>query len=609
MGYQALLFCPDEKTARTVTQVLGDLEFSVEVCTEPFAAVKKLMGEHFDALVVDCDNEQNATLLFKSARNSASNQSSLAVAVVEGQAGVAKAFRIGANLVLTRPINVEQAKGTLRVARGLLRKGDPGRGASPNLSPATQSSAVAPPAPPKTSPQAPTSGMMPPRSDAPSQPVRPFASASTAPTAGKITRPPSAVSAANDDEDVIDIDEPATSAPSLRSSAAATSIFKTEAPLSNREMPSTPRAPATITSPKDTVPPMSTVSSGRSGTGSAAAPARSPQRFDGAGGIPSNLPRGETLVENPADGGKVGSSTPVPAPSFSFGGANSAEEPAHGGSKRALIAVAAIVVLAVGLYAGWTQFRAKVTTRVEGPKSSETAPPNTASTQAPAPTAPLKPVAEAPSSAPSLPAQPTSQPTAHKLTEGSIPESNLKSPNKTEVFKATAKTAASASDSLAKSSFDAKPAPQPIVVKNGTVPPTHVSPTPSDTAAPSVLGIAPSSSGGSLSNLLGNPAETSKPVLQTLTVSQGVSQGLLIKKVQPTYPPASIRMHVEGSVRLLATVGKTGDITAVKILSGEPLLALSAVEAVKQWKYKPYYLNGDPVEIQTQVTINFNLPR
>ncbi len=74
-------------------------------------------------IVVDCENEQNAALLFKSARNSGSNQASLAVAVVEGQAGVAKAFRLGANLVLTKPIHVEQSKGTLRVARGLLRKG------------------------------------------------------------------------------------------------------------------------------------------------------------------------------------------------------------------------------------------------------------------------------------------------------------------------------------------------------------------------------------------------------------------------------------------------------------------------------------------------------
>src|SRR5881227_148668 len=133
MGYSALLFCPEEKTARTVTQVLSELEFTVEACTEPFAAVKKLMGQHFDAVVVDCDNEQNATLLFKSARNSTSNQTSLAVAVVEGQAGVAKAFRIGANLVLTKPINIEQAKGTLRVARGLLRKSEPGKPAAPSI--------------------------------------------------------------------------------------------------------------------------------------------------------------------------------------------------------------------------------------------------------------------------------------------------------------------------------------------------------------------------------------------------------------------------------------------------------------------------------------------
>src|SRR6476646_5064388 len=124
MSYQALLFCPDERTAQVVTQVLSEVEFNVESCSEPFAAVKRLMAKHFDAIVIDCDNEQNATLLFKSARNSGSNQNSLSVALVEGQAGVAKAFRIGANLVLTKPINVEQSKGTLRVARGLLRKSD-----------------------------------------------------------------------------------------------------------------------------------------------------------------------------------------------------------------------------------------------------------------------------------------------------------------------------------------------------------------------------------------------------------------------------------------------------------------------------------------------------
>src|SRR5258706_2695414 len=122
MSYQALVFGLDERLARVVTEVFNELDFHVEAVNEPFAAVKKLMAQRYDAVVVDCENEPNATLLFKSARNSSSNQSSLALALVEGQTGVAKAYRIGANLVLTKPINVEQAKGTLRVARGLLRK-------------------------------------------------------------------------------------------------------------------------------------------------------------------------------------------------------------------------------------------------------------------------------------------------------------------------------------------------------------------------------------------------------------------------------------------------------------------------------------------------------
>src|SRR5438067_11224647 len=133
MSYKALLFCPDEKTVRVLTQVLSELDFTVELAGEPFATVKKLTDEHFDALVVDCQNEQDASLLFKGARNSSLNHGSLYVAVVEGQAGVAKAFRIGANLVLTKPINIEQSKGTLRVARGLLRKSEPGKPAAPSI--------------------------------------------------------------------------------------------------------------------------------------------------------------------------------------------------------------------------------------------------------------------------------------------------------------------------------------------------------------------------------------------------------------------------------------------------------------------------------------------
>jgi protein TonB len=68
-------------------------------------------------------------------------------------------------------------------------------------------------------------------------------------------------------------------------------------------------------------------------------------------------------------------------------------------------------------------------------------------------------------------------------------------------------------------------------------------------------------------------------------------------------------MRMEGSVELLATVSKDGNITHVKVISGDTQLAKAASDAVKQWKYKPYQLNGEPVEIQTQVTVNFKLPQ
>lgn len=107
---------------------------------------------------------------------------------------------------------------------------------------------------------------------------------------------------------------------------------------------------------------------------------------------------------------------------------------------------------------------------------------------------------------------------------------------------------------------------------------------------------------------LGAPTISPKPVLQRLNISQGVSLGLLVKKVDPVYPPNAVHMQIEGAVQLLATISKSGDITEVKVLSGDKQLTRAASDAVKRWKYKPYLLNGEPVDIQTQITVNFRLP-
>ena len=94
---------------------------------------------------------------------------------------------------------------------------------------------------------------------------------------------------------------------------------------------------------------------------------------------------------------------------------------------------------------------------------------------------------------------------------------------------------------------------------------------------------------------------------QRVRVSQGVSQGLLVRKVNPTYPPLARQARISGTVVLHAVISKDGSIENLTLVSGHPMLAPAAIDAVKQWKYKPYLLNGEPVEVDTEVQVNFTL--
>jgi protein TonB len=109
------------------------------------------------------------------------------------------------------------------------------------------------------------------------------------------------------------------------------------------------------------------------------------------------------------------------------------------------------------------------------------------------------------------------------------------------------------------------------------------------------------------------PVVTSVPVSmpgiapKRLVVSQGVSQGMLLKQVKPSYPPLARERHLEGAVILKAVIGRNGAVHDLKAISGPAVLAHSAISAVKQWQYRPYMLNGQPVEVETFITVNFKL--
>lgn len=94
---------------------------------------------------------------------------------------------------------------------------------------------------------------------------------------------------------------------------------------------------------------------------------------------------------------------------------------------------------------------------------------------------------------------------------------------------------------------------------------------------------------------------------QRVRISQGVTRGLLIHKQEPTYPTLARSARVQGEVVLSAVIDISGQIQNLQLVSGHPMLVQAAIDAVRQWRYKPYLLNGQPVEVETTITVIFSL--
>ena len=122
MPTRALLLCADEKALAAITQVLSELGVPFEQPADPASVGKRLASQRFDVILIDCDHESWAAQAFDLIRKSSLNQSAMTLAIVDGKAGVPGAFRLGARLVLTKPVSLEQARGTLRNALAIQRR-------------------------------------------------------------------------------------------------------------------------------------------------------------------------------------------------------------------------------------------------------------------------------------------------------------------------------------------------------------------------------------------------------------------------------------------------------------------------------------------------------
>ncbi len=180
------------------------------------------------------------------------------------------------------------------------------------------------------------------------------------------------------------------------------------------------------------------------------------------------------------------------------------------------------------------------------------------------------------------------------------------------------------------------PAPPPVVVRK--IVPEQFNPMATPVAIPdrvaiiqdeappaaSIAGVIGGVSGGAIGGGLGGviggiisstpivapPPPVKKappPPPKRIRVGGAVQKANLIRQVRPVYPPLARQARIQGTVKLTAIIAKNGSIEKLEVLSGHPLLIPSALQAVKQWRYKPTLLNGQPVEVVTQVDVNFTL--
>jgi protein TonB len=589
MGFQAFLFCPDEKLSAIVSRAFEDLDFLVESIHDPLEAAERLNSLHYDAIVVDCENESNASLLFRSAKNSSLNKASQVIALVEGQAGIAKAYRLGASLVLTKPINVEQVSKTLRVLRGLLRKNsEAAESAAATEAAATPITLDNAPAvyastvslsdrrrAPRVAVTATRSEILDPgASPAPPAETRPAQFATTVST--PLSTPFQSTTAWTKTEDK---PVPATTSSAIRNAAGTTVVGSTSVAAGNSAF----------------------VAQSSTGFGAATAPAKI-----------VNAPPIATTAVKPALPAVPSDAAPSPgAPprktassaalhsleSVDTASRAASQKMSSGGSGLNKILIAGVIVLAVAVlavaalgyfgYGGFDQSKLKTSlSTFTPPQSIAPAPVATPANRAPeAQSAPVSsPAPEVVAATPSAQASPLA---------GNAPVLRIAAnpPARISIHAVNSRPEAS------------RPAPSPFTVKPETAAPQ---PPQTEEAAPQLpAALAAPAKPGDLSGVISSSSSRPNLSATTLKLSQGVSAGLLIKSVPPKYPPAALTLHTQGKVLIEATITREGIVTQPRVLKGDPMLARAAIEAVRQWRYKPYFLDGQPIDVQTQITVDF----
>jgi periplasmic protein TonB len=553
---RALLLSPDDQAVSAITGVLEEMSVTCERPLDGASAAQKLNSHSFDLVLVDCENLPAAKLIFDVCRRGNNGNNPVPIAIVDGRAGLPTAFRLGAELILTKPVAKDQARTTIRTAVSRVRKDvsanetTPEQPANPAMPSAVMPSAV------KTEEHARAAA-------AASSQLTSFADPApvAAPTAGPVvaqTSGPTATlsapplttkmrSAIDEDEDEIDatptvpkLDPPPT--PSLAPSPS---------------LPKSPSASAVVADSK---------------------PARPAKPSDDP--VLAELEESELKSSRPDKAVSNQHTSESAAPVFS-----SYQQPQQ--KKRGPLAALLVLVLAgAAFYAAWMYqpgFRALAQPQIDrvlalvGIASPRQSPP-------PAP----------------HPAKPSVQPVA---TTSSAPASeSAADPNQRQ---------SSGPASAAASTATAAATPvQPVAAPRTEVatPTSAAATTPAPVVGKSEAGKPADSkkdaAAAPLSAAAQLPGENSVIILS----SKGAERRLA-HSVQPNFPvEARGQAQAQGTVVLKEVVDQNGKVESVRLVEGNSTLATAAIQAVKQWRYRPYVRDGKAQPFQTIVIVDFQRP-
>lgn len=486
----ALLLSPDDQAVSAITAVLEEMSVTCERPLDGPSAAKKLNAQSFDLVLVDCENLPAAKLIFDVCRRSQTGTNPVPIAIVDGRAGLPTAFRLGAELILTKPVAKDQARTTIRTAVSRVRKDEPAR----NIHPIENPPAIAELAIPEQQAQA--------------------AAASATGSGAKIADHSFASPSA----------EPATA----RMNAVTDEIAAT--PVARKSpSPSNKLGHGTSLSETDMFMP---------------APKATP--------APSDDP---VLADLDSDS---------PTPVFT----SYVEPKSKKKTSGSLVALLLLMLAGGGLYAAWmyqSGFREAaqpLIDRLVGMVENLRGTPQTASPQL-APT--------------SVPVKPAPATTAIPSADASAAPANTSTLSPATAATDTAPPAASAATASA--------IPTPDTTK------------PEAATESKKVTVAALPADGEL------PGEKSAVILS----SQGAEKRLLVH-APPIYPSEARKSGIEGTVVLKAVVSDTGRVDGVRLVEGNPALAVAAISAVKKWHYRPYLRDGKALPFQTIVLVEFQRP-